>query len=51
MDADTRIIFDTPIEQRYDRALSLLGLLADASAAAFAFAMFVVSVGLGAILS
>jgi len=25
VDADPRIIFDTPIEQRYDRALSLLG--------------------------
>ena len=26
VDADTSIIFDTPIEQRYDKALSLLGL-------------------------
>ena len=24
--ADSNIIFDTPVEQRYDRALSLLGL-------------------------
>ena len=25
VDADPAVIFDTPIEQRYDRALSLLG--------------------------
>jgi len=25
VDADPKVIFDTPIEQRYDRALSLLG--------------------------
>ncbi|MBC5763173.1 YqgE/AlgH family protein [Ramlibacter albus] len=28
VDADTSVIFDTPIEQRYDKALSLLGLQA-----------------------
>ena len=26
VDADPAVIFDTPIEQRYDRALSLLGI-------------------------
>ncbi|MDE2416441.1 MAG: YqgE/AlgH family protein [Burkholderiales bacterium] len=26
VDADPRVIFDTPVEQRYDKALSLLGL-------------------------
>lgn len=26
VDADSRVIFDTPIEQRYDQALALLGL-------------------------
>jgi putative transcriptional regulator len=26
VDADQSVIFDTPIEQRYDKALSLLGL-------------------------
>jgi putative transcriptional regulator len=26
VDADPAIIFDTPIEQRYERALSLLGI-------------------------
>ncbi len=26
VDADTAVIFDTPVEQRYDRALKLLGL-------------------------
>ena len=26
VDADPSIIFDTPVEQRYDKALSLLGL-------------------------
>jgi putative transcriptional regulator len=26
VDADREVIFDTPIEQRYDKALSLLGL-------------------------
>jgi putative transcriptional regulator len=26
--ADPQVIFDTPIEQRYDRALALLGLQA-----------------------
>ena len=28
VDADAQVIFDTPIEQRYDKALSLLGLQA-----------------------
>ena len=28
VDADTAVIFDTPVEQRYDKALSLLGLQA-----------------------
>ena len=28
VDADSRVIFDTPIEQRYDQALALLGLQA-----------------------
>jgi putative transcriptional regulator len=28
VDADPKIIFDTPIEERYDKALSLLGLQA-----------------------
>jgi putative transcriptional regulator len=26
VDAQPEVIFDTPIEQRYDRALSLLGI-------------------------
>ncbi|GAB2462729.1 MAG: YqgE/AlgH family protein [Comamonas sp.] len=26
VDADTRVIFDTPVEERYDRALGLLGV-------------------------
>jgi putative transcriptional regulator len=26
VDADQAVIFDTPVEQRYDRALALLGL-------------------------
>jgi putative transcriptional regulator len=26
VDADPKVIFDTPIEMRYDRALSLLGI-------------------------
>jgi putative transcriptional regulator len=28
VDADQAVIFDTPVDQRYDRALSLLGLQA-----------------------
>jgi putative transcriptional regulator len=28
VDADRSIIFDTPVQERYDRALSLLGLQA-----------------------
>jgi putative transcriptional regulator len=26
VDADPKVIFDTPIEQRYDKAVSLLGI-------------------------
>jgi putative transcriptional regulator len=26
VDADPAVIFDTPVEQRYDKALALLGL-------------------------